>query len=124
MEQYYFIATLTASVKLNDQEFDLLFHEAATHYDFDVQFSTRIGGFLYGFRNSRDFFKESGDINDEVIFSERQLDLMMKALEFSQSEPASQLRSKLLDIFKELQQKTVTVNKLLNEVKFIGHFIN
>jgi hypothetical protein len=124
MEQYYFIATLTASVKLNDQEFDLLFHEAATHYDFDVQFSTRIGGFLYGFQNSRNFFKESGDINDEVIFSERQLDLMMKALEFSQSEPASQLRSKLLDIFKELQQKTVAVNKPLNEVKFIGHFIN
>jgi hypothetical protein len=122
MEQYYFIATLTASVKLNDQEFDLLFHEAATHYDFDVQFSTRIGGFLYGFRNSRVFFKESGDINEEVIFSERQLDLMMKALEFSRSKPAAQLRLKLLDIFKELQRQTVTVNKPLNQVKFTGQF--
>jgi hypothetical protein len=123
MKQYYFIATLTASVKLNDQEFDLLYHEAAKHYDFEIQFSTKIGGFLYGFRNSRDFFKEAGNIEEKVIFSERQLDLMMRALEFSHSEPASQLRSKLLDIFKELQTQTVTVNKPLNQVSFTGQFI-
>lgn len=124
MQQYYFIATLTASIKLNDQEFDLLFHEAATHYDIDIQCSTRIGGYLYGYRNSRDFFKESDQVYDEVIFSERQLDLMMKALEFSQNEAASQLRTKLLDIFKDLQQQTVSVNKPLNKVKFIGQFID
>lgn len=120
--EHYFFATLTAVLVLIDEEFYLLFDEAEHHYDFTVKESTKVGGFLYGIRNRRSFAMKSSERDHEVEFTESQLDLMMKALEMTTSTSGIKLRGRFLKIFKELQQKTVDVNKPLNNLKFVGQF--
>lgn len=122
--KHYFFATLTTVLELSDEEFGLLFKEAENHYDYKVKASTQVGGILYGFRNRRSFAMESGNTDNEVEFIERELGLMMKALEMTRETFGITLYKRFLDIAKELQQKTVEVNKSLNDIKFIGQFID
>ncbi len=61
MHQYYFVAILTAHIELTDEEFELLFNESARHYDYKVKTSTKVGGFLFGFQNQRNFANEVGN---------------------------------------------------------------
>lgn len=121
--KHYFFATLTAVLELSDEEFSVLFYEAENHYDYKVKSSTQPGGILYGFRNRRSFAIEAGTPENEVEFIERELGLMMKALEMTRKEEGIKLYERFLTIAKELQLKTVEVNKPINDIKFTGHFI-
>lgn len=122
MKDYYFVAALTAHLKLNEDEFNLLFSEAGCHYDFQIQSITKVGGFLYGFRNRRLFAKESGQHDEIVEFTESQLNLLMKAMEMNNTSDVLNLKSRLHNIFIDLQRQTVEVNKPLNKLEFTGHF--
>lgn len=121
--KHYFFATLTAIIELSDEEFELLFNEAERHYDFTVRSSTQIGGLLFGIKNRRSIAKEFGEVDNEVSFSEREIGLMLKALEMTMIPAGPKLYRRLIEIAKELQQKTVEVNKPLNDVKVVGQFI-
>jgi len=114
---HYFVAILNVVCELTNPEFEILFKAAERHYDHTISATTRIGGQLFGLRNRRNF---NNDPTTE--FTERGLNLMMKALEFSDSKEAQALREKFITMFKELQQKTVEVNRPLNNIEFVGHF--
>lgn len=117
MKSYYFFATLKAHIELSDDDFELLFEEAKYHYDFEIKSSIKVGGFLYGLKNYRTFAQEAGHPDKIVVFSERELNLMMKALEMNRNEVGLKLYERLFNVFKDLQDKTVAVNRSLNDVK-------
>jgi hypothetical protein len=123
MKDCYFVAGLTAYIELSDEEFNLLFANAQHHYDYKVKSTTEPGGYLYGFKNRRLFASQAKNRDCNADFSESQLNLMMKALEMTTCEAGIKLRSRFLNIFRELQRQTVIVNKPLNNIEFVGHFI-
>lgn len=110
-DKHSFFATLSAEVEISDSDFNLILENAANHYDSTVQDSVKIGGFLYGFKNRRDFSKGKDKI---VELTSRQLGLVLKSIEFNNSNQAIFLCKRLYKIAMEMQQKTIELNKTIN----------
>ena len=118
MDNYFFEATLTIYVELSEADVELLLHAAANHYDFKVQASTIVGGFLFGIHNRHRFAKEQGKEDKIADFSESQLNLLMKALEMSYQKDVIRLRHRLFKLFRQLQEQTIQINKTLMDLKY------
>lgn len=111
MEKHSFFAKLEARVEISDSDFNLILEHAANHYDNTVKSSVRVGGFLYGFKNRREWSKGEDKI---VELTERELGLVLKSIEFSLSDQAIHIGRRLYAIAMELQEKFIEVNKTLN----------
>lgn len=120
MNKYCFCAELKLNVEFTDEEFNIIFNNAAHHYDSTVK-STTIpghGAFLYGMKNRRDWEKSSGDSPDyayEWDLSSRDLNLILKAIEFDRDYNAIVLYHKLRNIFQEMQEANIEMNKKLKK---------
>lgn len=110
MSTHTFFATLIATVELSDAEFDLLWKSSEKHYDSTVELSCKQGGFLYGAKNRRSF---SNGEDKTADFKFRQLDLMLKALEFPFSEEKAVLSLRLQKIMQDMREKHAEINKQL-----------
>jgi len=108
MKEYSFYATLTASVQISDEEFNLIMISAKEHYDFKIQSSVESGGWLYGAKNRRDFY--CGE-NKELEMTSTQMQLVMKSLEFPVREKGSELYGKILKIFTLMQETQKDINE-------------
>jgi hypothetical protein len=125
MKKYGFIAEFKVNIDFTDKEFDLIFDNASHHYDNTVKLATIPGpsAFLHGMKNRRNWEKTSGDSPDYAYnwdLSSRDLNLMLKAIEFDSSDEAQKLYHKLASIFKEMQEANKRFNdtlspKILNE---------
>lgn len=108
--KYSFFAQLSVSFEIDDADFALLIEEAKNHYDTTVRMSTQLGGFLYGLKGRREF-SDGSDKTMDLTF--RQIDLLLKACEPSDTDAVYDLRSKLLKVLDALQAKSIEVNNLL-----------
>ena len=88
MSKHSYIAELKANIELNDSDFNLLLDCSARHYDSTVRSISEVGGFLYGLNNRRNF-SNGADLTTE--FSERELGLLIKSIEFTGSPQSYQL---------------------------------
>lgn len=81
--KYRFWAKLTLIFQLDDATFALLEDCMRHHYDGTVKSCVEHGGFMYGYRNRRDFRKDTPDDEDRntLELDSRQHQLCMKALE-------------------------------------------
>lgn len=80
---YRFWANLKTIFQLDDATFTLLEECMRNHYDGTVKGCTEHGGFMYGYRNTRDFRKDTPDdeYRNTLELDSRQHQLCMKALE-------------------------------------------
>lgn len=125
MKKYRFCAELKLNVEFTDDEFNIIFNNASNHYDSTVKATTipGHGAFLHGIKNRRDWEKTSGDSPDYAFdwdLSFRELNLILKAIEFDQNYDAITLYHKLREIFQEMQNTNIEINKtflptILNE---------
>lgn len=106
--EYKFCAELSAGVVFADDDFAMILEVAARHYDGKVNNSVCVGGFLYGYKNRRDF----SDGEDKTVFlNQSQLNLVMKTLEFERTDRGQYIRGRLVKIFFELQRNMEAINK-------------
>lgn len=107
MNKHSYIATLSANIELSDSDFNLLLESARNHYDNTVNSTIRVGGNLYGAKNRREF---SNGENKFVEFSESQLGLALKSLEYQHRDDASMLYVRLYGIVREMHAKWKEIN--------------
>ena len=120
MNKYCFCAELKLNVEFTDDEFNIIFNNASHHYDSTVKATTipGHGAFLHGIKNRRDWEKTSGDSPDyayEWDLSFRELNLILKAIEFDQNYDAKTLYHKLRKIVEEMQEVNIKINKALKK---------
>lgn len=125
MKKYCFCAELKLNVDFTDEEFNIIFNDALHHYDSTVKAMTKpgYGSFLYGMKNRRDWEKTSGDSPDYAYswdLTSKDLNLILKAIEFDENDDAKTLYRKLRNIFQEMQNANIELNKtfsptILNE---------
>lgn len=105
-----FWAELKPQIEFDDADFDYIKKAAAAHYDYTVQQTVQVGGFLYGFTNRREFSKGEDKVLD---ITDRQMQLIMKAIEFDNSETGRRISKRLWGISRELRDKSEEINKQL-----------
>lgn len=105
--KYSLQANIKANIIFTDQEFDLIEKDFKSHYDYLIREACEVGGWLYGFKNRRQFAKPE---NAECDLSFRQVDTILKALE-------SDYSSQAIELFKKL-------HNILSEINMIGPKIN
>lgn len=70
-----------------DEEFDFLLKCCKLHYSYDCQSLIEVGGFLYGWKGRREFYKnnkaDKGDERPSYTISFRQMDTLLKAMEMA-----------------------------------------
>ena len=108
MKKHSFFATLSATVELSDNEFNLLLESAQKHYDGTVNSTICVGDHLYGAKGRRNF-SEGKDKN--VDFTERQLGLALKSLEIQNTDLSIALYVRLIGIVKDMQAKNIEINE-------------
>lgn len=110
--KHTFWAELKPCIEFDDVDFDYIKNAAAIHYDAKVQATVEVGGFLYGFSNRREWSKGE----DKVLeLTDRQMQLIMKSIEFDNSEIACRISKRLWAISKELRDKSEEINKQFND---------
>jgi len=128
MRKHYYTSEFKANVELSDEEFDLLFKSASNHYDSKVKSLTvpGYGATLYGLKNRRDWEKEEAkedgieidlDYINMTEFKLSTLNLFLKSLEMNKSHEAFKLYNRLSNIFKDMQQKNIEYNNILEQIK-------
>ncbi|MCK9417138.1 hypothetical protein M0Q97_10830 [Candidatus Dojkabacteria bacterium] len=120
MKKYCFFAELKLNVEFTDEEFEIIFNDASNHYDSTVKATAfpGYGGFLHGMKNRRNWEKESGNSPDyayEWDLSYKDLNLILKAIEFDENDDAKILYYKLRKIVEEMQNANVEINKTLKK---------
>jgi len=119
MGKHSFYATLSANIELSDEEFELICEHAEHHYDYTVKSSVKRGGFLYGAKGSRDYAAKQDTADDlwkdyrTREYTSRNIQTMLKAIEFNQSEAALNLYKRLRNIAMEMQEKQMLINNNL-----------
>jgi hypothetical protein len=119
MNKYCFCAELKLNVEFTEEEFNIIYNDAAHHYDSKVKSTTipGYGAFLYGMKNRRDWEKTSDSpdyaYNWDLSFSD--LNLILKAIEFDQNYDAKELYHKLRKIVEEMQIANIKINKTLKK---------
>jgi hypothetical protein len=88
MKKYCFCAELKVNIEFTDKEFDIIFNDAANHYDSTVKSATipGFGAFLHGIKNIRNWEKESGNSPDYAYgwdLSYKDLNLILKNTEIN-----------------------------------------
>lgn len=118
MEKHFFIAELKANIELSDSDFNLLLKCSRSHYDSTVQSASMVGGFLYGINNRRNWSKNNSEIDLSTEFTYRQIDTMLKSLEFVNTKEALKLMVRLTTIVSDMLAKNNEINKQLvtNEI--------
>lgn len=110
---HYFRATLSALIELSDAEFDLIWKNASRHYDGTVRSSVQVGGFIYGYRNRRNWALERDDDTHEykiVDVKNSEIQLIMKACERDYSDESLRLSSRLFLVLAEMNKRTAEIN--------------
>ncbi len=116
--EYKFLATLTALVEIPDKDFSFIEQEASRHYDYKVQQTTQVGGFLYGSRNRREWAKKDKPdyYTNKIELTQNKIGLLMKAVEMNNSDQAHKISGDLYKIAMELQRKEAEINSKLNDL--------
>ncbi len=110
---HYFFWNPTAVIRLEDEEFKLLWFNMSHHYDGTVKDATKCGGFMYGCKNNREWQLENKDLVDlDVHVNHRQLQLLIKSLEMDRDEQAINLSERLWNIINEMKEKHKRINNL------------
>ncbi len=110
--KHSFYATLSVNIEVSDKDFELMMQTCCNHYDNTVQDLVRVGGFLYGAKNRREWNVDSKDID----FTERQLGLILKAFEMNNSDQAKNICKNLWSIVNSLHETHTEVNANLNSM--------
>lgn len=94
-----FFADIQILITLTWEEFDYIFQSAKNHYSFDCTSMTQQGGNLYGWKGRWDFAIKKGAPIEEWVqqydFSNREFQLLIKAIEFDANPMANELKNKL-----------------------------
>lgn len=106
--KHSFTSELTANIEISDSDLKLLLEISSNHYDDAVKAMSRIGGFLYGFKNRRDF---SAGEDKTVELTGRKIGLILKSLELNNSDQTNGIAKTLYAILNEMQRKTIYINK-------------
>lgn len=113
MEKHSYIAELKADIEFSDSDFQLLLESSRNHYDSTVQSICSVGGFLYGLKNRRDFSKGENK-STELRFGD--LQLLLKSLEFVNTDKSNHLYARLSAIFMDMQAKNMEINEDLKSL--------
>lgn len=114
--KFSFYCRLIINIDIEEEQWNYLLKCCDAHYDYKVNSSIKLGGFLYGFEGSREFSKKK-DVTVDV--TSHQLQLMMKALEMpvdypNQMKMALKFTMDLHNIWREYAKKTEEINNQLN----------
>lgn len=111
-----FLATITADVFINDDDFYFIKNCFESHYDLNVKMAAELGGWLYGFSVRRTPFKGLYITNDQrtVELSKKQIDLILKSLEMHNQKQSVLTRIRFSGIAKQLMETELKINKTLN----------
>lgn len=120
--KHSFYAHLTATITFTDEEFNLIWTAAESHYSADCRNLTQPGGILYGNKNVREFVSNDSrsDITSTIGMdcNQRQLGKLMKSMEMHLSDERYQnLSSVIYSIAMELQSKETKANSFLDLLK-------
>lgn len=124
METHSFYATIGINIEFNDEDFEFIKLSMKHHYDFTVKSSVEVGGFWYGFENLRKWGKEypiDGDNPNIGKFEERQMQLILKSIEFSDNPLSYKITKRLYGIVNEMGVKWKEINKQLNPLPHDQH---
>lgn len=116
MNKYSFYANLSACIFVNNEDFDFIFKCAEHHYDTNVKMTTQPGGTLYGEKNRRTKFYPEQVITDEhriIQLNPRELQLIIKSIEFSGNEKSIAIYGRMYSILMEMSAKQNEINKTL-----------
>lgn len=105
---------IVAVVDMPDAEFYFLFDSCKNHYDYTIKSFTKVGGFLYGNRNRRQF--SLNDISIELTL--RQCDSLLKALEMGSDEMSLSLFKTIYKLFHFMRSKRDVINEQLQKEEF------
>lgn len=96
---------------LNDKQLEVLIKCSSHHYDMVCKDASKVGGFIYGWKNSMDFHKDLGDGYLPCKASWRDLDCCMKILEGvhvcdeAEKITASEIRFAFIACFRAAREK-------------------
>jgi len=110
--KYNLWAEIEINIEFSDSDWAFLLECFAHHYDGYIKSCVEQGGFMYG-RNNRRIFSNGENKYCELTF--RQLDSVLKAIEFNPSEQADRLNSELWKIVHDVRATSEEVNKNLIE---------
>lgn len=122
MDTHSFYAEISVYIEFSDEDFELIKECMLHHYDYTVKSSAEAGGFWYGFWNTRTWAKENKksdleNYNPNIrLFTEREIGLILKSIEMSDSPLSDKIRKRLYGIIRELHHKWDEVNNQLNSV--------
>lgn len=109
-------AELIAHIEVSDEDFDFIKKCCDGHYDFKVAETVKVGGFLYGHTNRRDWAKEANEPDNVMTLRFRQIDLLLKALEmgnYIDAEKAMSIGKRFSEILHKINEKYKTLNSQL-----------
>ena len=112
MENKYW-AAIEADITMPVEDFRYIMKMAIVHYDHTVNASAEVGGFLYGMNNMvglQSLYCPEGHVNKQL--SNRQVQLMYKAIEFDDSSTAARLRNELWKIITGFEEASKKANAL------------
>ncbi len=109
--KYYLQATLSAFIQITDEDFKLLWDDCENHYDAKIQSFTKVGGFMYGWKNRRDWAENEEDKEKELTF--REIDSLLKAMEMDYTIPASLLSASFIKILRRMNDMYSPMNENL-----------
>lgn len=113
---HHYYAVIEAHIRLTEEEFYYLLGAAKKHYSYDVTGLIEVGGFLYGLKNRYEFHKKQGTIPDwslELTMSNRNTQLLYKAVEFDSSTQAMVIKNQLWPIITGFNDVHESINKNL-----------
>ncbi len=113
-------AELIAHIEVSDQDFDFIKKCCTGHYDFKVSETVKVGGFLYGATNRRQWAKDRNEENNILVLKFRQIDMLLKALEmgnYIDMEKAMPITKRFTEILHKINEKYSILNPALeNEI--------
>lgn len=110
-DRHSFFAVINFVVELNSEDFKLLWDAMANHYDGTVQSCTKLGGFMYGWKNSRDFAEKKGETRDIKNLESHDMQLILKSLEMDFSAAGHILAKRMWSIVREAMAYSEEINK-------------
>lgn len=109
--KHSFRVQVIADIELSDDEFYFLFNSCEAHYDLTVRQVVQHGGFMSAWYNSR-ALSNNEDKKYELTF--RQIDLLLKSIEFIDIPLINVIRSKFKDILDAINDITTNLNQQLS----------
>lgn len=100
-----FTAEVFCLLTFTDDQWALIMDHFHQHYDLDLRIAAMVGGWLYGLNNHR--ILSDNKESQELKFTFRQIDSILKSLELDQSEQARDLDNKLRDVIHMLHAATM-----------------